>query len=130
MFAKTQLGNMSFAFPDVCNVVSPAGPIPTPMPNIAMSSTSIPNVPNIFVGGGPAHNLLTPGTISSGDEAGAAMGVASGTVIGPERNLLGSFAVFMGTAPAARMTGMTMQNSTNMVGATLTPSQVNVMTLS
>ena len=130
MFAETQTGTMSLAFPDVCNVPMAPSPIPTPFPNIAMSSTSVPNVTNIMISCGFVHNLLTEGTISNGDEAGASLGVASGTFIGPKSNLLGSFKTMMGPAFASRMTSMTMQNSTNMVGTVLSPSQVNTMVLS
>ena len=130
MFAETQTGAMSLAFPDVCNVPMAPAPVPTPFANIALSTTSVPNVTNIMISGGFAHNLLTEGTISNGDEGGASLGVASGTFIGPKSNLLGSFKTMMGPAFGARMTGMTMQNSTNMVGTEMTPAQVNTMLLS
>ncbi|WP_299481704.1 DUF4150 domain-containing protein [uncultured Roseibium sp.] len=130
MFCNNQNGTTSLGMPDVCNVTTPAGPVPTPFVNIALSSTAVPNVFNVFLSGGLAHNMLTSTTITSGDEAGVAMGVASGTIIGPSRYLIGSVAVFYGTAPATRLTGTTLQNSTNAPGTTLVPSQFSVMALS
>lgn len=130
MFANTSLGAMSLGIVDVCNITTPAGPVPTPFVNIATSTTAVPNVLNIFITASPVHNLLTSTTITSGDEAGTALGVASGTIIGPSRHLLGSFKTFFSTAPATRLLDTTMQNSTNSVGTTLTPSQCKVLVLS
>lgn len=129
MFANSQMGGMNMAFPDVCQTPTPAGPVPVPYPNIAMGMTAIPNVPNILVGGMPVHNLGTTTPISNGDNAGVGTGVASGMVMGPSRHLLGSFTTLMGGMPVTRMTSMSMQNSTNAVGATLVPSQFKVMIL-
>jgi hypothetical protein len=129
MFANTQMGGMNMAFPDVCNTPTPAGPVPVPYPNITTGVTAIPNVPNILVGGMPVHNLGTTTPFSNGDNAGVGTGVASGMVMGPSRNLLGSFTTLMGGMPVTRMTSMSMQNGTNAVGATLAPSQFKVMVL-
>jgi hypothetical protein len=132
MFANNNLGVMNFGFPDVCSVITPAGPIPTPMPNIAMSSTHIPSVLNVIIGGGLAENLMTTGTVSNGDNAGLGMGVMSGMIMGPDRYIIGSLKVFMGVAPAAKLTSMTGQNgvSMNAPGVSLTPGQVKVLVLS
>ena len=82
---------MSLAFPDTCNVMTPAGPVPTPFPNIAMSSLAIPNILNHFITAMPVHNLGTVTPLSSGNEASAPLGgVVSARFIGPQRNLLGS----------------------------------------
>lgn len=129
MFANTNLGVMNFAFPDVCMIPTPVGPVPVPFPNIAISVTHIPAVFNVIFGGGLAENLLTPGTLSNGDNAGVAMGVASGTVMGPDRYMMGSFKTMVGPAFATRLTSMTIQNSTNMVGMSVTPSQAKVLIL-
>lgn len=129
MFSTTQIGAMGLGFPDVC--LTPAGPavVPIPYPNISQSMVHIPNNLKQFHGGGAVHNLLTPGTITSGDEAGASTGVASDTVIGPETYLLGSFKVFNGVAPGARMTSLTLQNTTNAAGGTAVPSPNRVCLL-
>ncbi len=129
MFANTNLAVMNFAFPDVCLTPTPVGPIPIPYPNIAMSVTHVPSVFNVIFGGGLAENLLTQGTISNGDNAGLAMGVASGMVMGPDRALLGSFKTLVGGMLATRLTTMNIQNSTNAPGFSLTPSQFRVLLL-
>lgn len=131
MFANTQMGGMNFAFPDVCNTPTPAGPVPIPYPNIDMAPTAVPTVFNVFISGTPAHNMSTMGTISNGDNAGLAMGVASGMVMGPRRHMTGAFTTLIGGMPATKMTSMTGQNgmSLNVPGASLVPSQFKLMIL-
>ncbi|HEU4581518.1 MAG TPA: PAAR-like domain-containing protein [Polyangiaceae bacterium] len=129
MFATTQIPSLALAFPDVCKVPVLGVPVPVPFPNIALSVTSVPIVLNVIVGGGPVHNLMTPGTISMGDELGVLLGLVSNLEIGPPTYVLGSFKTFWGTAPAARMTSLTGHNGMpfNMVGMSLSPSQVTVL---
>lgn len=130
MFANTNLCVMNFGFPDVCEVPTPVGPIPTPFPNIAISITHIPSQFTVIIGGGLAENLVTQGTISNGDEAGLAMGVVSGIIMGPDRYIMGSFTVSIGCVFATRLTSITLANLDNIVGLSLTPSQVCVLILS
>ena len=127
MFAKTQMPAISLGFPDVCLTPSPVGPIPIPYPNIAMTSTSIPSIFNQFTCAMPDHNLATVTPISNGDNAGVALGVASGLVMGPSRDMLGSFKVFKSCMPATKMLMPTMQNSTNAPGMNLSPCQIKVL---
>lgn len=133
MFANTQMGGMKMGFPDVCltPIPTPAGPVPTPIPypNSAMGMMGVPAAYNVLFGGTPAHNMATVVPLSNGDNAGLNMGVASGVVMGPARNLTGSFTVLVGGMPATKMTSMSMQNSTNCPGVDLLPSQVKVMLL-
>ncbi|WP_148716421.1 DUF4150 domain-containing protein [Chitinolyticbacter meiyuanensis] len=131
MFANVNLGVMNFAFPDVCKVPTPVGPIPLPFPNIAMSVSHIPSVFNILFGGGLAENMLTQGTISNGDEPGLATGLISNVVIGPDRQVLGSFKVLVSAVFAMRLTSLSLQNGMlpNTVGASLTPAQFRVILL-
>lgn len=131
MFANTMMGGMDLAFPDVCKTPSPAGPIPIPYPNMSMGMTSVPPYPKVFFGGTPAHNMLTLGTISNGDNAGVAGGVASNMVMGPDRKVTGAFTILVGGMPATKMTSMTGQNgmSMNVPGASIVPSQVKVLLL-
>jgi hypothetical protein len=130
MLAKTSAGGMSMAFPDVCLTPTPAGPVPIPYPNIALSPTSIGFVPNVLVTCAPAHNMMTTAPLTNGDNPGVAMGVASGMVMGPQRNLTGAFTVIVGCAPMTRLTSVSLQNSTNAPGATIVPSVTNVLVLS
>ena len=129
MFANTQGGSMNLGFPDVCLTPTPVGPIPIPYPNITVSAMGVPPVPNVLFDCLPAHNMMTVVPLSMGDNAGLAGGVASGTDMGPTRHILGSFTFIVGTAPATRLTDMTIQNSTNCPGATLTPSNLTVLVL-
>jgi len=131
MFAKTQMPAQSFSFPDVCLTPAPPSPspIPVPYPNIAMSSMAVPNVINILIVGTPAHNMGTTTPMTNGDNAGLALGVASGTVMGPQRNLTGAFTCLIKGMPATRLTSMSLQNSTNAPGATISPSQTKVLIL-
>ena len=131
MFANTMMGGMDMAFPDVCKTPTPAGPVPIPYPNMSMGMTSAPPCPKVFFGGTPAHNMNTFGTISNGDNAGVAGGVASNMVMGPDRKITGSFTILIGGMPATKMTSTTGQNgmSQNVPGATIVPSQVKVLLL-
>jgi hypothetical protein len=129
MFANTQMMGMDMGFPDVC--LTPAGPavVPIPYPNIAMGPTAIPSQSTVFIMAMPAHNLGTVTPMTNGDNAGVAMGVASGTVMGPSRHLTGAFTVLFAGMPATRLTSMSLQNSTNAPGARLVPSQPTVLLL-
>jgi hypothetical protein len=129
MFANTQAGGQDFAFPDVCLTPTPAGPVPVPYPNIAIGPMGVPAVYNVLFNCAPAHNLSTVIPLSNGDNAGVALGVASGMVMGPARHTTAAFSVIIGGAPATRLSSMTMQNSTNIVGARISPSQTKVLIL-
>jgi len=131
MFANTNMGcTNSATAPDVCK--TPPLAVPVPYPNIALSTMHIPNVPNVIISGGLAENLLTPGTISNGDEPGVLGGVVSGVFIGPDTPVLGSLKVLMGTAFATHLTGLTTHNGKvpNTVGMTISPAQACVVILS
>lgn len=131
MFANTQMMGQDMGFPDVCLTPAPPAPapIPIPYPNIAMGPMAVPNVPTILILGMPVHNLGTTIPMTNGDNAGVAMGVASGTVMGPSRHLVGSFTMLWMNMPASRLTSMSLQNSTNCPGCRIVPSQTNVVIL-
>ena len=133
MFANCQLGGLNFGFPDVCNTPSPVGPVPIPYPNTAMLPTANPATAcrKIYLSCMPAHNLGTQIPMSQGDNAGVAGGVASGTVMGPCKHMMGSFGVIYEGMPATKMTSPTGQNgmSLNAPGMTLVPAQFKVMIL-
>jgi hypothetical protein len=129
MFANTQMAGMDIGFPNVC--LTPAGPavVPVPYPSMAQGMMGVPAAYTILFMCAPAHNMSTVVPLTMGDAPGVAMGVASGTVMGPSRHLTAAFTVLIGGMPATRLTSMTMQNSTNCVGARLVPSQVKVLIL-
>ncbi|AHG20856.1 type VI secretion protein [Chania multitudinisentens RB-25] len=128
MFANCQLMGVDMAFPDVCLTPTPA-PTPIPYPDIAMGPTAIPNAYNILFMGMPAHNMATVTPLTNGDNVGIATGVASGTVMGPSRHLTAAFTVLVKGTPATRLTSVSLQNSTNMVGMRTVPSQLKVLLL-
>ena len=122
---------MDFAFPDVC--LTPAlVPVPVPYPNTALATTAIPNVPNIFIMGMPAQNLMTTGATSLGDMAGVVGGVVSRMIAGPSRHVMGSTKYFISSAPATRMLDPSAQNgmAPNAIGAALAPSQTKLLCMS
>jgi len=129
MFANTQLAGTDTGFPDVCLTPTPAGPVPVPYPNIATAPMAVNAVYKVLIVAAPAHNLGTVIPMTNGDNAGVALGVASGTVMGPSRHLTGAFTVLIGGMPASRLTSMSLQNSTNCPGVRVAPSQTKVIIL-
>jgi hypothetical protein len=126
-FISTQLADMYLGFPDVC--LTPPLAIPIPYPNIGLSTMGIGFVPNVLINAMPVHNLLTTIALTNGDQAGAMLGVASGLIMGPVHNLIGSFKVLAGFAPVMKFLGMTIQNNTNAPGFMILPTQFQVMAL-
>lgn len=131
MLAKTSAGGMCLGFPDVCLTPAPPAPapIPIPYPNTGVDPTDTSFVPNVLITCTPAHNMSTQPVMSNGDNAGVAMGVASGTVMGPVRTLTAAFTVICGGMPLARLTSVTLHNSTNCPGVKIVPSVTNVVVL-
>ncbi|NMJ40595.1 DUF4150 domain-containing protein [Roseomonas sp. JC162] len=129
MFMNTQMMGMDMGFPDVCLTPAAPAPVPIPYPNIAMGPTAVPSQVKVLVMAMPAHNLATTTPLTNGDNAGLATGVASGTVMGPSRHLTASFKTLIVGAPATRLTSSTIQNSTNVPGVRIVPSQPKVIVL-
>ena len=131
MLAKTSAGGTCMAFPDVCLTPAPPAPapVPIPYPNVGVDPTDTGFVPNVLLTCTPAHNMSTQPVMSTGDNAGVMMGVASGTVMGPTRTVTAAFTVLVGGMPLARLTSVTIQNSTNAPGAKMVPSVTNVLVL-
>jgi hypothetical protein len=127
MFANTQMMGLDLGFPDVC--LTPPVPLPIPYPNLALGPMGVPAVYNVLFMCAPAHNLTTTIVMSNGDNTGIALGVASGTVMGPARHLTAAFTVLVGGMPATRLTSVALQNSTNCPGMRLVPSQIKVLLL-
>ncbi|MBI3897460.1 MAG: DUF4150 domain-containing protein [Gammaproteobacteria bacterium] len=124
MFGNCQRGGSDVAFPDVC--LTPPTPVPVTYPNIASGPMGVPGVYHVMWGLAPAHNMRTVIPLSNGDNAGVALGVASGMVMGPSRHLTAAYTLLVGGMPATRMTSMSLQNSTNASGVRLFPSQLKV----
>ena len=71
---------ITIAFPDVCK--TPAPPVPVPYPNIAQSSDTAQGASTVKCDGNPVCLKDSNFMISSGDEAGALLGVASNKIKG------------------------------------------------
>ena len=79
---------IAFAFPDVCKTPTPGGPVPIPYPNIAQldQATGVSNDAGkaLLIGPSsfPAMLIDAEVAVTTGDEAGSAGGVTSGTIKG------------------------------------------------
>lgn len=127
-------GAVANAPADVCKVPTPAGPVPTPFPNIATTQMTNPGsvVKKVLVANMPALNQMSKITLSNGDQAGSVGGVVSNKIMGQAQFLNGSTKVMVGGKPAVRVGCMTGQNGQpqNTVGSVISPSQVKVMVMS
>jgi hypothetical protein len=116
---------IAFAFPDVCLTPAPPGPpVPIPYPNVAQLAQAT----GVSDGGGGL--LIGPGSLpailmdsevatSSGDEAGSAGGVTSGTIKGKCVVTQASGSVLYGGKGIARFLDSTSQNNDNAPGMLL-----------
>jgi hypothetical protein len=86
-------GGMSPIFPDVCKTPTPAGPVPIPYPNIGKASDTSSGPSSVTTGGEMPMTKGAKHLMSSGDEAGAAMGVISNKVKGAGEFMMYSFDV-------------------------------------
>lgn len=70
------------SFPDPCKTPTPGGPVPIPYPNIAQSSDSAKTTKKVKVDGNGVCVKGSNFAMSTGDEAGSALGVASNKIKG------------------------------------------------
>jgi len=73
---------MLTSFPDACKTPTPAGPVPIPYPNIAMSKDTSKGTTTVKADGNPINVKDSVWMMSQGDEAGSAMGVMSSKIKG------------------------------------------------
>lgn len=114
MTNQTATAVQLIATADVCK--TPPFSVPVPYPNIAGVATTICSFTKLLITGGHAVTTGDRSMISTGDEAGAMGGVASGSIMGPARVLSGSTAVFAGGFPLTTLEKPTSQNTNNGVG--------------
>ena len=100
----------SMWFPDVCKTPTPAGPIPIPYPNVAMSSNTASGSSTVKVDGNPIMLKDSNYSMSSGDEAGSAMGVVSNKIKGKAEPVNYSFDVKADGKNVFRLLDMMLQN--------------------
>jgi hypothetical protein len=102
------------AFPDVCKTSAPpAPPIPIPYPNVAMSSDAAQGSKDVEMDGEPIMLQGSNFSTSTGDEAGSAGGVASGTIKGKAEFVLYSFDVKVEGKNVCRALDTMLHNNKN-----------------
>lgn len=116
MTHKGSMGTAMATIPDVCKTPSPAGPVPLPYPNVAISSDLTKGTVTVKADGGNmiAHKGSELSR-STGDEAGSAGGVVSSTFIKEATWLLYSFDVMLEGENACRLTDKLFMNHMNTV---------------
>ncbi|MFO0615207.1 MAG: DUF4150 domain-containing protein [Polyangiaceae bacterium] len=130
---STTMNGQCMAMPDVCKTPAPPGPpIPLPYPNIALVMQATPSTASkkVKVLEKPAVLLNTKIPMSSGDEAGSAGGVVSGTIKGPVGFTQGSTKVKIEGQPVVYATCPTAHNGSNPnapCGHQVSPSQSKVL---
>jgi hypothetical protein len=132
MFVSTKEAGQLMGVPDVCNVPSPVGPIPTPFPNMGMCNQARGDTVSMVVKICMKEALTKKTEISqsSGDEAGSAGGIVSGMIKGPVKFMSFSSKVKFEGNPAVYLGCQTAHNGNNAncpVGSQLDPSQTKVM---
>jgi len=104
---------VSIAFPDVCKTPSPAGPIPIPYPNIAMSSDTDKGTKKVKCDGESTCTKDANFKMSTGDEAGSAGGVVSSKTKGKAEFLLFSMDVKFEGKSVTRAFDIMLHNDKN-----------------
>ena len=98
------------AFPDVCKTPSPAGPVPIPYPNVAMSADTAQGSQDVKMDGNPIMLQGSNFKMSTGDEAGVSGGVVSGQIKAKAEFINFSFDVMVEGKPVPRLGDMMVQN--------------------
>ncbi|MEJ8849312.1 DUF4150 domain-containing protein [Variovorax rhizosphaerae] len=105
---------ITMAFPDVCKTpVPPAPPVPIPYPNIAQSSDTAQGASTVKCDGNPPCVKDSNFKMSTGDEAGSLMGVASNKVKGKAEFVNFSFDVKFDGKNVARAMDLMLHNDKN-----------------
>jgi len=104
----------TIAFPDVCKTPSPAGPIPIPYPNVAMSSDTAQGTTKVKCDGQSTCVKDSNFSMSTGDEAGSAGGgVASSKQKGKAEFVMGSMDVKFEGKDVVRAFDIMLHNDKN-----------------
>lgn len=104
---------VTIAFPDVCKTPSPAGPIPIPYPNVAKSSDTAQGTSTVKCDGNPVCVKDSNFMVSTGDEAGSLLGVASNKIKGKAEFVNVSFDVKFEGKGVARALDPMLHNDKN-----------------
>ena len=100
----------SLSFPDVCKTPTPGGPVPIPYPNVAMSKDLVQGSKTVKMDGNPVSTKDSKFSMSSGDEAGSALGVVSNKIKGFLKFINYSFDVKVDGTNVARLSDPAQQN--------------------
>lgn len=109
-------GGQSPVFPDVCKTPTPAGPVPIPYPNIGMSSDTNGGPSKVTSDGQMPMVKGAKYSMTSGDEAGSAGGVMSGSIKGEAEFMMYSFDVKFEGKNVCRLGDPLFQNKKNIMG--------------
>lgn len=102
------------AFPDVCKTPAPpAPPIPIPYPNIAKSSDTAKGASTVKCDGNPVCVKDSNFMVSTGDEAGSLLGVASNKIKGKAEFVNFSFDVKFEGKNVPRAMDLMLHNDKN-----------------
>ena len=112
---KGSVGIAAATAPDVCKTPSPAGPVPIPYPNIAMSDSLSGGTKDVKADGEPCAHQPSKYARSNGDEAGVAGGVASNVNMKAAEWITFSFDVNLEGKGAARLSDKMTSNDKNTV---------------
>lgn len=104
---------VAIAFPDVCKTPTPAGPIPIPYPNIAMSSDTAKGTKKVKCDGQSTCTKDSNFKMSTGDEPGSVGGIISSKIKGKAEFVLFSFDVKFEGKNAARGFDLMLHNDKN-----------------
>lgn len=103
----------TIAFPDVCKTPSPAGPVPIPYPNVAMSSDTDKGTKKVKCDGESTCVKDSNFKMSTGDEAGSAGGVVSSKTKGKAEFVMGSMDVKFEGKDVVRAFDIMLHNDKN-----------------
>lgn len=109
-------GGMSTVFPDVCQTPTPGGPVPIPYPNIGKAADTSSGPSTVTTDGQMPMTKGAKYMLSSGDEAGSAMGLMSGKTKGACEFMLYSFDVKLEGQNVCRLGDPLFHNEKNGMG--------------
>ncbi len=101
------------AFPDVCKTPTPAGPVPIPYPNFAMSSDTAKGTKKVKCDGESVCLSSSNFSTSTGDEPGSIGGLVSGKTKGKAEFINSSFDVKFEGKGVARAFDLLLHNDKN-----------------
>jgi hypothetical protein len=105
---------VTIAFPDVCKTPAPPAPfVPIPYPNIAKSGDAAQGAKSVTCDGNPVCVKDSNFMLSSGDEAGTLLGVASNKIKGKAEFVNFSFDVIVEGKGVPRAFDLMLHNDKN-----------------